>query len=285
MTRRCALYVRRVVKRFDGQAVLCGVSLQVNRGEVSALIGPSGSGKTTLLRCMNGLEDFDEGDIELAGVVLRPGLAARQRAALLRQVRRRVGMVFQQFNLFPHRTALGNVIEAPLHVLGIEREQAIAEAIVLLDRVGLKDKLNHMPDMLSGGQQQRVAIARAMAMKPEVMLFDEPTSALDPRMAAEVESVIADLASSGQTMVVVTHSLRLARRGANGVRRRVGLDRRRWSGRANLRGIPLRCDTPLSGRRRRQIDACPHRAAFGTTHRRAAFRAFSAPSRSHPSGR
>jgi ABC-type polar amino acid transport system ATPase subunit len=133
---------------------------------------------------------------------------------LLSRIRRRVGMVFQQFNLFPHRTALGNVIEAPVHVLGMKREQAIDEARVLLHRVGLGDKLNHMPDMLSGGQQQRVAIARALAMKPEVMLFDEPTSALDPRMAAEVEAVIAEVAASGQTMIVVTHSLRLARRTA-----------------------------------------------------------------------
>ncbi len=214
---RPALVVRELVKRFSGHDILRGVSLSVGRSEVCAIVGPSGSGKTTFLRCLNGLEDFDQGEIELAGVKLEPGLRPRQRKPRLGHVRRCVGMVFQQFNLFPHRTALGNVIEAPMHVLGYSRQQAVEEATALLSRVGLEDKLNHTPDMLSGGQQQRVAIARAMAMKPEVMLFDEPTSALDPRMAAEVESVIADLAASGQTMVVVTHSLRLTRRAAKTV--------------------------------------------------------------------
>ncbi len=212
-----ALAVEKLVKRFDGRAVLDGVSLSVRRGEVCALVGPSGSGKTTLLRCLNGLEDFDSGQVELAGVTLRSGLDKSHRAALLRQVRRRVGMVFQQFNLFPHHTVLENVIEAPVRVLGMSRDQAIELARQLLGRVGLDDKLNQLPEKLSGGQQQRVAIARALAMKPEIMLFDEPTSALDPRMAAEVESVIVDLASSGQTMLVVTHSLRLARRAAHQV--------------------------------------------------------------------
>jgi ABC-type polar amino acid transport system ATPase subunit len=182
---------------------------------VCVIVGPSGGGKTTFLRCLNGLEEFQEGEIDLAGVKLRGGLPPAERAPLLAQVRRQVGMVFQQFNLFPHRTALGNVIEAPMHVLGYSREQATVEAETLLERVGLKDKLHQMPDTLSGGQQQRVAIARALAMKPQVMLFDEPTSALDPRMAGEVEAVIADLAASGQTMIVVTHSLRLARRTAH----------------------------------------------------------------------
>jgi ABC-type polar amino acid transport system ATPase subunit len=210
-----ALVVAGLVKRFGDHAVLSGVTLGVRRGEVCAVVGPSGSGKTTFLRCLNGLEDFDAGEIELAGVKLRGGLTPRERSPLLKQVRRRVGMVFQQFNLFPHRTALGNVIEAPMHILGYSRRQAVDEATALLARVGLEDKLRHTPDMLSGGQQQRVAIARALAMKPEIMLFDEPTSALDPRMAAEVEAVIADLAASGQTMIVVTHSLRLARRTAH----------------------------------------------------------------------
>ena len=208
---------RDVAHRLGNHQVLSGVTLDVRRGEVAALVGPSGSGKTTFLRCLNGLEDFEGGEIELAGITLRGGLSPAERRPLVAQLRRRVGMVFQQFNLFPHRTALGNVIEAPVHVLGCPRQQAIAEATVLLARVGLGDKLRHMPDMLSGGQQQRVAIARALAMKPEVMLFDEPTSALDPRMAAEVEAVIADLAADGQTMIVVTHSLRLARRAAQTV--------------------------------------------------------------------
>jgi len=209
-----ALAVRGLGKRFGDHEVLSGVTLAVCRGEVCALVGPSGSGKTTLLRCLNGLETLDSGSIEVADVTLEPNLAPAQRAGRLAQVRRRVGMVFQQFNLFPHRTALGNVIEAPMHVLGLSRALAIIEATELLARVGLADRLHHLPDMLSGGQQQRVAIARALAMKPDVLLLDEPTSALDPRMAAEVESVIADVAASGQTMVVVTHSLRLARRTA-----------------------------------------------------------------------
>jgi polar amino acid transport system ATP-binding protein len=209
-----AVHVQSLLKRYGSQCILNGISLSVARGEVCGLIGPSGGGKTTFLRCLNGLEDFQAGQIDLAGRTLSADLAPGPRQAALAHIRRRVGMVFQQFNLFPHRTALENVIEAPMYVLGHSHEQAIANGRSLLERVDLGDKLNHMPDMLSGGQQQRVAIARALAMQPEVMLFDEPTSALDPRMAGEVESVIADLASSGQTMLVVTHSLRLARRTA-----------------------------------------------------------------------
>ena len=209
-----ALVAVDVEKRFGADVVLTGVSLTVRRGEVATIIGPSGSGKTTFLRCLNGLEEFQSGSLSVAGIELSARLESGVRRQRLGQVRRRVGMVFQQFNLFPHRTALGNVIEAPVHVLGWPRSRAIEEAKLLLDRVGLADKLDHTPDMLSGGQQQRVAIARALAMKPEVMLFDEPTSALDPRMAGEVESVVVDLAASGQTMIVVTHSLRLARRAA-----------------------------------------------------------------------
>lgn len=213
--REPALVVDALAKRYADQHVLNDITLRVERGEVCAVVGPSGGGKTTFLRCLNGLEDFDGGRIQLAGVELRPELSRADRKRTLAHIRRHVGMVFQQFNLFPHRTALGNVIEAPMHVLGISRSQATAEATTLLARVGLADKLSHMPDMLSGGQQQRVAIARALAMKPDVLLFDEPTSALDPRMAGEVESVIADLAASGQTMIVVTHSMRLARRAAH----------------------------------------------------------------------
>jgi ABC-type polar amino acid transport system ATPase subunit len=206
--------VRGLVKRFAEHLILDRVSLSVARGEVCGVVGPSGGGKTTFLRCLNGLEDFQAGQLDVAGIALRADMPPAERGERLAQVRRRVGMVFQQFNLFPHRTALGNVIDAPIHVLGLSRRQAIEQAGQLLERVGLADKLGHMPDELSGGQQQRVAIARALAMKPEVMLFDEPTSALDPRMAAEVEAVIAEVAASGQTMIVVTHSLRLARRTA-----------------------------------------------------------------------
>jgi ABC-type polar amino acid transport system ATPase subunit len=209
-----ALAVHALGKRYADLDVLADVTLSVNRGEVCAIVGPSGGGKTTLLRCINGLDDFQQGRIEVASVELRADLPAAARATTLAHVRRHVGMVFQQFNLFPHRSALDNVIEAPVHVLGQSRDEARSHATALLARVGLGDKLRHMPDMLSGGQQQRVAIARALAMKPEIILFDEPTSALDPRMAAEVEAVIVDLAASGQTMVVVTHSLRLARRTA-----------------------------------------------------------------------
>jgi len=210
-----AVTVHSLVKGYQGQTILDGISLSVARGEVCGIVGPSGGGKTTFLRCLNGLEDFQSGEVHVAGEKLHPAIPARERSRLLQRVRRRVGMVFQQFNLFPHRTALENVTEAPIHVLGLPRAEAIERARGLLDRVGLGAKLNHMPDMLSGGQQQRVAIARALAMQPEVLLFDEPTSALDPRMAAEVEAVIAEVAATGQTMIVVTHSLRLARRTAS----------------------------------------------------------------------
>ncbi len=209
-----AVAVRSLVKSFAGQVILDGISLTVAPGEVCAIIGPSGGGKTTFLRCLNGLEDFQAGEVDVAGERLTANTHSGDRAAQLQRVRRRVGMVFQQFNLFPHRTALGNVVEAPMHVLGLSRSEATDRAKVLFDRVGLASKFDHMPDQLSGGQQQRVAIARALAMQPEVLLFDEPTSALDPRMASEVEAVIAELAASGQTMIVVTHSLRLARRTA-----------------------------------------------------------------------
>ena len=188
--------------------MLCGVSLAVKKGEVSVLLGPSGGGKSTLLRTINGLETFDEGRIRVGDHEL---IANGQQDVQIRMIRRRVGMVFQQFNLFPHLTVLENVTEAPLHVLGIGRDEAEKQAKELLARVGLAEKLHARPATLSGGQQQRVAIARALAMKPEAILFDEPTSALDPRMAAEVVSVMADLAKSGQTMIVVTHAMGFAR--------------------------------------------------------------------------
>ncbi len=195
-------------KRFGTTEVLRGVSLSVRRGEVCALLGPSGGGKSTLLRTINGLESFDRGRIRVDNLELT---ASGPQDMVLAQIRRRVGMVFQQFNLFPHRSVLENVTEAPRHVLGISREQAEAEGRDLLCRVGLEDKLHARPSTLSGGQQQRVAIARALAMKPEAILFDEPTSSLDPRMTSEVINVITDLARSGQTMIVVTHALGFAR--------------------------------------------------------------------------
>jgi ABC-type polar amino acid transport system ATPase subunit len=197
-------------KRYGPVEVLRGVGMEVRRGEVSVLLGPSGGGKSTFLRTINGLETFDQGRIVVDDLELAPPPAA-SRENVLQQIRRRVGMVFQQFNLFPHRTVLENVIEAPIYVLRKPREQAIAEATELLRRVGLAEKLHARPATLSGGQQQRVAIARALAMQPEAILFDEPTSALDPRMTAEVIAVMADLAASGQTMIVVTHALGFAR--------------------------------------------------------------------------
>ena len=195
-------------KRFRDADVLRGVSLSVKRGEVCVLLGPSGGGKSTLLRLINALESFDQGrirvdDLELIPSTSQPDVVAR--------IRRRVGMVFQQFNLFPHLSVLQNVVEAPCSVLRMPRGEAEQNAIELLRRVGLAEKLHARPDSLSGGQQQRVAIARCLAMKPEAILFDEPTSALDPRMTAEVTSVMTDLARDGQTMIVVTHGLSFAR--------------------------------------------------------------------------
>jgi ABC-type polar amino acid transport system ATPase subunit len=202
--------LRNIRKRYGDTEVLCGVSLRVERGDVCVLLGPSGGGKSTLLRTINGLETFDEGEIEVAGVRVGPQSDVDRDDALAR-VRRRVGMVFQQFNLFPHRSALENVTEAPIHVLHQPPEEARAEARRLLERVGLGDKCDARPAALSGGQQQRVAIARALAMRPEAILFDEPTSALDPRMTAEVVAVMSDLARAGQTMIVVTHGMEFAR--------------------------------------------------------------------------
>jgi ABC-type polar amino acid transport system ATPase subunit len=209
--------VRDLVKNHGSLRVLDGVSLTVPRGEVAAIIGPSGGGKSTLLRCLNGLETFQQGEVRLDDLVLRPGASLRGGDDSLRQLRRRVGMVFQQFHLFPHLRVLDNVMSGPLWALGQSRAEAEPAARSLLDRVGLADKLDAWPEQLSGGQQQRVAIARALAMRPRAILFDEPTSALDPRMAGEVLRVIADLAGEGQTMVVVTHAMSFARRVATTV--------------------------------------------------------------------
>jgi len=199
------LATRGLTKHYGPLAVLRGIDLEIRRGEVVCLIGASGSGKTTLLRCLNCLELADSGSIELHGVPI--SRAPKQLPA----VRRRMGMVFQHFNLFPHMTALENVIEGPVHVLGMQREAAITRADALLEKVQLADKHASYPSKLSGGQKQRVAIARALAMQPEVMLFDEPTSALDPETVGEVLGVMRALAGDGMTMVVVTHEMAFAR--------------------------------------------------------------------------
>ena len=210
-----------VHKRFGRLEVLNGVSLDVRRGETVCIIGPSGSGKTTFLRCVNHLEKIDGGRIEVNGHLIgyRQGngrLVEDSERSIARQ-RTEIGMVFQRFNLFPHKTALENVIEAPGHVLGVPEKEAAAEAEGLLARVGLADKRDAYPGKLSGGQQQRVAIARALAMKPALILFDEPTSALDPEVIGEVLTVMEELAHEGMTMIVVTHEMGFAREAADRV--------------------------------------------------------------------
>ncbi len=206
-----------LVKRHGEIEILRGVDLSVARGEVAVIIGPSGSGKSTFLRCLNGLEPFQSGSVMIDSIRLNGHSKAGDWGRLQREVCRRVGMVFQTFNLFPHRTALQNVMEGPLYVLGLPVAQAEERGRRLLERVGLSDKLHALPRQLSGGQQQRVAIARALAMEPHAMLFDEPTSALDPRMTTEVLAVMTDLASDGLTMIVVTHAMQFARRVARTV--------------------------------------------------------------------
>jgi len=201
--------VRTLSKRHGERRVLENVTADVTKGETIAIVGPSGGGKSTLLRCLNYLEKFDEGHVEIAGAKLIPGMRGSEPA--LRSLRSRVGMVFQQFNLFPHLSALGNIMLAPMQVKKVGRATAESEALALLERVGLGDRGGAYPHELSGGQQQRVAIARALAMKPEVILFDEPTSALDPEMRDEVMSVIKDLrVNGGMTMLVVTHEMQFA---------------------------------------------------------------------------
>ncbi len=194
--------------------VLRGINLTVRQGEVAAVIGPSGGGKSTLLRCINGLEKFQAGSVRVGELSLKAGGTKSEQ---LRALRQRIGMVFQQFHLFPHLTVLENVLSGPLWAQGRTRAEAEPEALTLLERVGMRDKANVRPEQLSGGQQQRVAIARALAVHPEAILFDEPTSALDPRMAGEVLGVMSDLAKAGQTMIVVTHAMSFARRVAHTV--------------------------------------------------------------------
>jgi ABC-type polar amino acid transport system ATPase subunit len=201
----------KLVKRHGTTEILKGITFEVDVGEVAAIIGPSGGGKSTFLRCINGLEIFQGGQVKVGEYVLTEETRPRRDAALLCNVRRAVGMVFQQFNLFPHLTVLGNLIESPVHVLRESRDVAVQRAKELLDRMGLTKRMDAYPKDLSGGQQQRVAIARALMMKPKALLFDEPTSALDPVMAGEVLAVMADLGKNGQTMLVVTHSMSFAR--------------------------------------------------------------------------
>jgi len=204
-----------VHKWFGRLEVLKGVSMSVRRREVVAIIGPSGSGKTTFIRCLNHLEKIQKGRIEVNGHLIgyreANGKLVEDRESNIARQRREIGMVFQRFNLFPHMTALENIIEAPTHVRGVPRPEALEMAHALLARVGLAAKADAYPNQLSGGQQQRVAIARALAMRPALMLFDEPTSALDPEMIGEVLDVMKELAREGMTMIVVTHEMGFAR--------------------------------------------------------------------------
>ena len=207
-----------LVKSHGSVQVLRAATLSANPGELTCLIGPSGGGKSTLLRCINGLETFDCGSIEVFGHTLMPG--KNPDAKTIRTIRQKVGMVFQQFHLFPHLTALQNVMSGPIHSLGMPKAEAEERAKKLLVQVGLREKFDQKPANLSGGQQQRVAIARALAVQPIAILFDEPTSALDPTMVGEVLEVMQQLAATGQTMIVVTHDMDLARQ-ANVVHRMV----------------------------------------------------------------
>ena len=212
---------RDIHKSFDHLEVLKGIDLDVMPGEVVVILGPSGSGKSTFLRCINHLEAINRGFIEVDGEQIghrmRNGRLQKLTGNGIARQRRKIGMVFQQFNLYPHMTALENVIEAPIGVHGMNRRDATTGALDLLDRVGLSDKAASYPRQLSGGQQQRVAIARALAIKPKLMLFDEPTSALDPELVGEVLTTMRDLARQGLTMIVVTHEIGFAREAADRV--------------------------------------------------------------------
>ncbi len=209
------VHAEKIVKRFGSHTVLNGVDLSVKRGQVVVVIGPSGSGKTTMLRCINHLERIDDGRIyidgELIGYREQNGQLREDSEANIARIRSQMGFVFQRFNLFPHKTALENVIEAPIHVLHQSKSEVMERAHALLTKVGLADKAHAYPHRLSGGQQQRVAIARALAMNPKLMLFDEATSALDPELVGEVLKVMRQLAEEGMTMVVVTHEMSFAR--------------------------------------------------------------------------
>jgi cystine transport system ATP-binding protein len=206
-----AIEVKNLVKKFHGQTVLHGIDLEVQQGEVVAIIGPSGSGKTTLLRSINLLEQPEAGTIRVGDVTIDTSRSMGQQKGLIRRLRQHVGFVFQNFNLFPHRTVLENIIEGPVIVKGEDKNEAASLARELLAKVGLSGKENSYPRRLSGGQQQRVAIARALAMRPDVILFDEPTSALDPELVGEVLNTIRQLAQEKRTMVIVTHEMSFAR--------------------------------------------------------------------------
>lgn len=200
-----------VVKTFNKLEVLKGIDLDVAPGEVVVIIGPSGSGKSTFLRCMNCLEVADSGTITINGKIVE------SKESSLNKLRQDIGMVFQQFNLFPHRTVIGNIMEAPILLKKVTKDQAKKKGMELLKKVGLEDKVDEFPNRLSGGQKQRVAIARALAMEPKIMLFDEPTSALDPELVGEVLAVMKQLAKEGMTMVVVTHEMGFAKEVADRV--------------------------------------------------------------------
>jgi len=203
--------VRGLHKYFGPLHVIKGVDFSVMPKEVVVIIGPSGAGKSTFLRCLNFLEEPSDGTVEIDGVEIKAGEFDREHRQRIQEIRQKAGMVFQQFNLFPHMTALGNIIEAPITVKKMPEEKAFAKAEELLAWVGLSEKRDEYPSRLSGGQQQRVAIARALAMEPKIMLFDEPTSALDPELIGEVVEVMERLANEGMTMVVVTHEMHFAR--------------------------------------------------------------------------
>ena len=196
-----------LIKSADGARILRGVSFEVPAQTVLGIIGASGSGKTTVLRCLNGLERIDGGSIECAGVQLDANLSNAEYARRVKELRRKIGTVFQHLFLFPHLTVLGNIIEAPTHVMRVPRREAEAEAYELLDSVGLNEKARRYPERLSGGEQQRVAIARALAMHPAILMFDEPTSALDPKRSAGLRTLLRGFVEKGHTMVIVSHSI------------------------------------------------------------------------------
>jgi len=211
------IVVEKLTKHFNGNPVLKGIDLRVEPGEVVAIIGPSGSGKTTFLRCLNLLEEPDSGHIQVGDITIDAARPLAPQQHLIRQLRQHVGFVFQNFNLFPHRTALENVVEGPIVVKKIPPAEAMAMGRQVLAKVGLAGKEDAYPRRMSGGQQQRVAIARALAMEPEVILFDEPTSALDPELVGEVLATIRGLAEEKRTMIIVTHEMQFARDVANRV--------------------------------------------------------------------
>jgi general L-amino acid transport system ATP-binding protein len=212
--------VKDLHKSYKDHHLFKGINLDVKKGEVVAIIGPSGSGKSAFLRCINGLEYFQKGEVIVDGIKLQSISASnpgKEDLEAIRKIRLKVGMVFQQFNLFPHMTVLENIIEAPVMVLGIDRNVARENALTLLRRINLENKIDSLPEDISGGEQQRVAIVRALSMKPQVMLFDEPTSSLDPEMVGEVLSVIKDLVDGGMTTLIVTHLMQFAREVADRV--------------------------------------------------------------------